>query len=1286
MRRLPAFLLPVLAAGLLLVPGSALSTRAVAGDAFGGTGLGDLDTRTGQTAPTAAQRAQVAQLGAMARWTRFGTPASLTKSSGWLAQGLGGSAADAARSFIRDNRELFKLSDAAVSGLAVVNDAKLAGTDAHAVLFRQSFGSLAAAQDGMIAVAVHDGKIAYVSSSAVGDAAAPGAATLSAIDAWKVAAADAGLNVSSVAVNDVQQQNGGVSFAASGLGQRQYAKLVAFPTSAHGARAAWEVDVIDVGTPGIQAYIDFVDAQNGKLLFRQNAVEQDAQPQSQPFSGEYTATGCGPGHDFTVESGTTTIDVAATATLPTNDIVLHLQHPRGVDVGSSDTATSPEAIHYAPGGSVDPGVYTVQVCPYPDPTVPALPPFTYAGTFITTGVQVPTLPVPVVPALPGPVLDVFSPQWKFFLANPLTSYSSSDVRTVACWDASKRPGCDLVVKNDAAKIPWDQDPRTNEPTGTTTGNAAKTAQAWASPLTPAENLQYVSPNREYSPAWTNQWYSSKCNPAVFALPQRADVDASIVNLFAVHNRMHDFSYRLGFTETNYNMQQSNFGKTAQGPYPVGREGDPELGDAQAGAVTGGNPSFLGRDNANQITLQDGIPGITNQYLFQPIAGAFYGPCVDGGLDMSVVGHEYTHAISNRMVGGPDANLTGLQAGAMGESWSDLDAQEYMHEYNWLQTGAGVNEWAVGVYATGNPTVGIRDYALNDNPLNYSDVGFDLTGPEVHADGEIWNAVNYDLRQALVEKYDGQFPSSDHALQLACAEGQKPVTQCPGNRRWIQLVYDAWLLMQPSVTMLDARDAFLAADRVRFDGADTALLWSVFAKRGMGGSAASVNSDDGQPTPSFASPLADNVAVTFAPTAVDRGNAAVAKAKVYVGDYEARVTPIADTDPGTALDATASFVPGTYRLVIQAPGFGVVHTTLTVVAGQPQTLMTGLPTNWASATNGAEASGDGVNTGNLIDDTEATNWASLGSAPGGKAVRVRLANGAHTITQVRVSALLHPADANNPNDTGSQSRFSALRQFAIETCDHTAGPCVFQRIYTSRADAFPGDIPRPLAPNLLVRTFDVPATRASDVRLVVLSNQCTGGPGYAGEQDNDPTNSTDCTTNSAQATNVRAAELEVLSSAVAPSSTAGASALSSAGTAGAGGAGGAAGAAAPGGANASPSAASAAGGVAGVKIALNRRVVGAGSVSRARIRVDVSAARSLLTWKQKGASFRALKLTGATFAAHSATLRGVALVNKQRVRFTAVVLDRGVRGDSFRLAWGGGRSHGGTLLSGGLTVR
>ena len=39
-------------------------------------------------------------------------------------------------------------------------------------------------------------------------------------------------------------------------------------------------------------------------------------------------------------------------------------------------------------------------------------------------------------------------------------------------------------------------------------------------------------------------------------------------------------------------------------------------------------------------------------------------------------------------------------------------------------------------------------------------------------------------------------------------------------------------------------------------------------------------------------------------------------------------------------------------------------------------------NLASAATGATATGDGINLGQLIDDTEATNWASLGSAVAG----------------------------------------------------------------------------------------------------------------------------------------------------------------------------------------------------------------------------------------------------------------------------------------------------------------
>jgi uncharacterized repeat protein (TIGR01451 family) len=45
---------------------------------------------------------------------------------------------------------------------------------------------------------------------------------------------------------------------------------------------------------------------------------------------------------------------------------------------------------------------------------------------------------------------------------------------------------------------------------------------------------------------------------------------------------------------------------------------------------------------------------------------------------------------------------------------------------------------------------------------------------------------------------------------------------------------------------------------------------------------------------------------------------------------------------------------------------------------------------------------------------------------------------------------------------------------------------------------------------------------------VLENQCTGAPDYAGDQDNDPLNNTDCVTGSSRDTQARAAELQVFS--------------------------------------------------------------------------------------------------------------------------------------------------------------
>ncbi len=206
------------------------------------------------------------------------------------------------------------------------------------------------------------------------------------------------------------------------------------------------------------------------------------------------------------------------------------------------------------------------------------------------------------------------------------------------------------------------------------------------------------------------------------------------------------------------------------------------------------------------------------------------------------------------------------------------------------------------------------------------------------------------------------------------------------------------------------------------------------------------------------------------------------------------------------------MPGTYEMLARANGFGHVRTTLTVSAGQLRDFTVNMPLNLASSANGAAATGDGVNLGALIDDTEMTNWASLNSPIAGKQVTVRL-DQRRTFDRIQVSAMLRhriPADV----DGGSQSRFSALRQFELLACDARGAvdcsqPSQFTSVFTSAADAFPSAIPRPRAPELIIRSFAVPQTRATHVRLRVLTNQCTGTPAYQGDQDDDPGNVTDC---------------------------------------------------------------------------------------------------------------------------------------------------------------------------------
>jgi extracellular elastinolytic metalloproteinase len=1092
--------------------------------------------------PSAAQRAAVRALHARATWNSYGTPATLMRPGGFLSkQTRGATATAAARAWLAKHKVIFRLGS--ISGLRVVADSKLTGAAGHAVTFQQAFKNLKVVNGAGLATvslkAVKAGtwRVAFVSSTILGTVHLKGSASLSPAQAWVHAAGNLGLKSALMNVRAQKVARGWTNLRVGGMRDLQRVRLGSFAIG-RTAVPAYESIVLDTSGKTI-AYRVIVNARTGAILARHNLTDyfstartrtkQALAIQTFSFNGELAATdgACGVRHGpYTVGPGVRALSGFAAATIPTNDEILKLFFGASTTpLIAADTLFSPEQFRYAPAGGVPPGDYFVQDCDFPD-GAPWDAPRTYTGT-----VTIDDSPAPP---------DYWA-RWKAFPATPPlatnTMYPwgnpSTDTRKTWCWRAAT--GCDIVVGNLASRVPWDYDGRTNTTTYTTSGNNNKAATSWVndSAPSPPQYMPTSNPARDYSFPWTNDWYNRSCQRGAVETPGSIyDDSAAAVNLFVMHNRMHDFSYFLGFTEQNWNAQSSNFGNTE-----AWQEGDPLIGDVQSGAQT------TTRDNANMSTLPDGASSVTNMYFWQPIAGSFYAPCVDGDYDQGVIGHEFGHMIENRMIGKGNVR-SGFHAGAMGEAFGDLVSTEYLRENNYTPTD-GEDPFATGTYATGNKVHGIRNYVMNwartgdfptpsqfphVNPLNFSDIGYDVTGPEVHADGEIWVAINNSIRQALVDKYDHDFPSADTALQAECAAGELPSQNCPGNRRWIQLVFDSFLLDPVAPTMIDARNSMLAADVMRYGGANQVEIWRAFAERGMGAAAAVHASgvSDSDPVADFASPIEGNVNVTFDLRGKVPGNPAVV-GNVYVGHYEGRVTPIADTDPATVnsgidvnRDEAASFVPGRYDFLVVAKGYGAYRFSASL-KGPSEHLKVRLPENLASAAAGATASGDGTNQASAIDETETTTWSAEGrvadgTLPGiaGKQVTVDLVgNKAEWIRHVEVSAMINPG----------QSRFAALRSFELWACNARAGAdcstdAGYIKVYTSAADAFPGDAPRPIVPQLIMRDFRTPKFKATHLRLRVLTSQCTGGPAYQGEQDADPSATTDCDTNVSSATTRR----------------------------------------------------------------------------------------------------------------------------------------------------------------------
>ena len=296
-----------------------------------------------------------------------------------------------------------------------------------------------------------------------------------------------------------------------------------------------------------------------------------------------------------------------------------------------------------------------------------------------------------------------------------------------------------------------------------------------------------------------------------------------------------------------------------------------------------------------------------------------------------------------------------------------------------------------------------------------------------------------------------------------------------------------------------------------------------------------------------------------------GSAVPVNAQIFVGDYSARSTQIADTNPATVnagtdatgnLDNTAQFVPtgagslagkndrwSYYNFVAVAPGYGHVRFRMKrLEAGEVRNVTIHMPTNYASATQGATlttdapATGTNVTPANLIDDNEGTSntqsctpTATCLVPVNGRWVVIALggipANGV-SVNRLGVSAMF-------------SSRFVGLRSFdayvcragrvaANPTCDGSIADG-WTKIITGPADSFPGVNPRPGTQDESLRYFAASQQLlATHVKFVVTNNQCTGQPSFQGDQDLDPANNAECRTG-IRRSEVHTAEVEVFGS-------------------------------------------------------------------------------------------------------------------------------------------------------------
>lgn len=202
--------------------------------------------------------------------------------------------------------------------------------------------------------------------------------------------------------------------------------------------------------------------------------------------------------------------------------------------------------------------------------------------------------------------------------------------------------------------------------------------------------------------------------------------------------------------------------------------------------------------------------------------------IDGDFDNGVVGHEYGHGINIRLVGGRNNSGCVNATESMGEGWGDFIGKIIQLR----NVDNGIISNGTGTFVVGQATdgQGIRPAPYSgdmaNNPMTYQTLIDDPTNATYtipHGVGSVWAGMLWDLTWDLIVVHGFTDDIYD-------ANGMF------GNTIALNLVVEGMKLTACDPGFEDGRDAILQADQNLYGGANQCIIWSAFARRGLGANA------------------------------------------------------------------------------------------------------------------------------------------------------------------------------------------------------------------------------------------------------------------------------------------------------------------------------------------------------------------------------------------------------------------------------------------------------------------